>query len=70
MYFTVENTGKELLVIDDVNTSCGCTTVGVFERTGSVGKTIDITVVYKAEYESILTRRLLSTVTRLFHPCN
>ena len=48
--FTVENTGKELLVIDDVNTSCGCTTVEYSREPVQSGKTIDITVVYKAEY--------------------
>lgn len=48
--FTVENTGKELLVIDDVNTSCGCITVEYSREPVQSGKTIDITVVYKAEY--------------------
>ncbi|MFQ7087865.1 MAG: DUF1573 domain-containing protein [Bacteroides sp.] len=52
MYFYRSEYGKRVLVIDDVNTSCRCTS-GVFERTGSVRKTVDITVVYKAEYPSI-----------------
>ena len=36
--------------IDDVNTSCRCTTVEYSREPVQSGKTVDITVVYKAEY--------------------
>ena len=48
--FTIQNTGKNLLVIDDINTSCGCTTVEYSKEPVQSGKSIDIAVTYKAEH--------------------
>ncbi|WP_431432701.1 DUF1573 domain-containing protein [Bacteroides hominis] len=48
--FTIQNTGKNLLVIDDINTSCGCTTVEYSKEPVQLGKSIDIVVTYKAEH--------------------
>ena len=48
--FTIQNTGKNLLVIDDINASCGCTTVEYSKEPVQSGKSIDIAVTYKAEH--------------------
>ena len=48
--FTLQNTGKALLVIDDVNTSCGCTSVQYSKEPVKPGESLRITVIYKADH--------------------
>lgn len=48
--FTLQNTGKDLLVIDDVNTSCGCTSVQYSKEPVKPGESLRITVIYKADH--------------------
>lgn len=48
--FTLNNVGQELLVIDDVATSCGCTTVDYIKKPVKVGDSIVLKVKYKAEH--------------------
>lgn len=48
--FTLQNTGKGLLVIDDVNTSCGCTSVQYSKEPVKPGESLRITVIYKADH--------------------
>lgn len=48
--FTLQNTGKALLFIDDVNTSCGCTSVQYSKEPVKPGESLRITVIYKADH--------------------
>ena len=48
--FVIKNTGDRLLVIEGVNTSCGCTTVTYSKEPVQPGKEIVLEVSYKAEY--------------------
>ena len=48
--FTLQNTGKALLVIDDVNTSCGSTSVQYSKEPVKPGESLRITVIYKADH--------------------
>lgn len=48
--FTLYNTGENMLVIDDVVTSCGCTSVEYSKEPVSPGKSLDIIVTYKADH--------------------
>nr|WP_289866752.1 DUF1573 domain-containing protein [uncultured Bacteroides sp.] len=48
--FTLKNTGGNPLVIQDVTTSCGCTTVSYSKEPTHPGKEITLEVVYKAEH--------------------
>ncbi|WP_353937941.1 DUF1573 domain-containing protein [uncultured Bacteroides sp.] len=48
--FTLKNTGGNPLVIQDVTTSCGCTTVSYSKEPIQPGKEITLEVVYKAEH--------------------
>ena len=48
--FTLYNTGENMLVIDDVVTSCGCTSVEYSKEPISPGKSLDIIVTYKAAH--------------------
>lgn len=47
--FTLKNTGDKLLVIQDVATSCGCTTVSYSKEPVQPGKEVALEVTYKAE---------------------
>ena len=48
--FVLKNVGDKPLVIQDVATSCGCTTVAYSKEPALPGKEIDLEVVYKAEH--------------------
>ena len=48
--FTLKNIGDNPLVIQDVATSCGCTTVAYSKEPALPGKEIALEVVYKAEH--------------------
>lgn len=48
--FTLANTGDELLVIDDISTSCGCTTVEYSKEPVQIGKNLTLKVKYKADH--------------------
>ena len=48
--FILKNIGDNPLVIQDVATSCGCTTVAYSKEPALPGKEIDLEVVYKAEH--------------------
>lgn len=47
--FVLTNTGKELLVIQDIITSCGCTKVEYSKEPVRPGETLEVKVIYEAE---------------------
>ena len=46
----LSNIGKELLVINEISTSCGCTTVEYFKEPVYPGKSLNLKVKYKADH--------------------
>lgn len=48
--FRIKNIGNKALVIQNVNTSCGCTTVNYSREPIQPGKEIALEVIYKAEH--------------------
>lgn len=48
--FSLQNTGQAPLMVQDITTSCGCTTVEYSKEPVPVGKSLDIKVTYKAEH--------------------
>ncbi|MDD3037191.1 DUF1573 domain-containing protein [Bacteroides sp.] len=48
--FVLTNIGVNLLVIDNINTSCGCITVDYIREPVRPGYTLLLNVTYKAEY--------------------
>ncbi len=48
--FVLKNTGNKPLVIEDVNTSCGCTSVEYSKEPTQPGKEIALNVTYKADH--------------------
>lgn len=47
--FVLTNTGKGLLVVHDVVTSCGCTKVEYSKQPVRLGETLELKVIYEAE---------------------
>ena len=47
--FVLTNTGKGLLVIQDITTSCGCTKVEYSKEPVRSGGTLEVKVIYEAE---------------------
>ena len=47
--FVLTNTGKGLLVIQDITTSCGCTKVEYSKEPVRPGETLEVKVIYEAE---------------------
>ena len=45
--FTIKNTGNNLLVVDDIDTTCGCTSANYAKRPVGKGENLDITVTIK-----------------------
>lgn len=48
--FSLKNIGDKPLVIEDVNTSCGCTTVEFSKEPVRFGRSLDLHVTYKADH--------------------
>lgn len=48
--FTILNTGEELLIVNEILTSCGCTTVEYSKEPILPNKTLSLKVEYKAEH--------------------
>lgn len=48
--FALKNAGKNLLVVEDIITSCGCTSVEYSKEPVPPGKSLDIKVIYKADH--------------------
>lgn len=48
--FSLRNTGKYPLVVQDITTSCGCTSVDYSKEPVAPGKSLDIKVTYKADH--------------------
>lgn len=57
--FTLENTGSGPLVIDDVVTSCGCTSVEYAKEPVRPDKSLDINVVYKADHPEHFNKTIM-----------
>lgn len=57
--FTLRNTGKSLLVVDDIVTSCGCTSAKYDKEPVQPGKSLDIKVVYKADHPEHFNKRIM-----------
>ena len=47
--FVLTNTGKELLVVQDITTSCGCTKVEYSKEPVRPGESLEVKVIYEAE---------------------
>ena len=47
---TLRNTGKKLLVIHDIVTSCGCTVADYDKRPVMPGKSVDVKISFKADH--------------------
>lgn len=56
--FTLKNTGNKPLVIADVNTSCGCTSVDYSKEPVPLGKEITLNVTYKAEHAEYFNKTI------------
>lgn len=54
--FTIQNRGKNLLVIDDVVVSCGCTTVEYSKEPVPSGDSLAITVTYTADHPEYFSK--------------
>ena len=48
--FTLKNTGNKPLAVQDVNTSCGCTSVAYSKEPVQPGRELNLEVTYKAEH--------------------
>lgn len=48
--FSLQNTGKYPLTIQDITTSCGCTSAEYSKEPAASGKSLDIKVTYKADH--------------------
>ena len=48
--FILHNTGKKLLVIDNVKTSCGCISASYSQEPVKPGQSLNMTIVYKADH--------------------
>lgn len=48
--FVIKNAGNKPLIIQDVNTSCGCTTVSYSQEPVQPGKEIKLDITYKADH--------------------
>ena len=47
--FVLTNTGKELLVVQDITTSCGCTKVEYSKEPVRPGESLEVKVIYEAD---------------------
>ena len=56
--FTLQNTGKQILVINDVVTSCGCIKVEYSHEPVRPGNQLDMMVTYKADYPEYTNKSL------------
>lgn len=45
--FSIKNTGNNLLVVDDIDTTCGCTSANYVKKPVDKGENLDITVTIK-----------------------
>ncbi len=57
--FTLKNTGSEPLVIQDITTSCGCTTVTYSKEPTQPGNKSVLDVVYKAEHSEHFSKTIM-----------
>ena len=48
--FTLKNAGDKPLVVQEVNTSCGCTSVSYSKEPVQPGRELNLEVTYKAEH--------------------
>lgn len=56
--FVIKNTGSRPLVVQDVNTSCGCTSVSYSKKPVQPGKEIKLDVTYKADHPEHFSKTL------------
>lgn len=56
--FSLRNTGEYPLVVQDITTSCGCTSVEYSKEPVLPGKSLDIKVIYKAEHPEHFNKTL------------
>lgn len=54
--FSLRNTGKYPLIIQDITTSCGCTSVEYSKEPVASGKSLDIKVTYKADHPEFFNK--------------
>lgn len=58
VYFVLFNMGKECLVIDDVTTSCGCTTVEYSKEPIRPGRKTSLKVKYKSDHPEYFNKTI------------
>ena len=56
--FTLKNTGNKPLVVQDINTSCGCTSVSYSKEPVQPGRELNLEVTYKAEHPEHFNKTL------------
>lgn len=56
--FTLKNTGNKPLVVQDINTSCGCTSVSYSKEPIQPGRELNLEVTYKAEHPEHFNKTL------------
>lgn len=56
--FILKNVGSKPLLIEDVNTSCGCTTVAYSKEPAQPGKEIKLDVIYKADHPEYFNKTI------------
>ncbi len=61
--FTITNSGSEELVIEDMSTSCGCTTAELSSKTLKSGESADLLVKFDPDFHKEPQGRLERTVT-------
>ena len=56
--FVLTNTGKSLLVVQDIITSCGCTKVEYPKEPARPGETLEVKVTYEAEEAGYFSKKI------------
>lgn len=56
--FVLTNTGKSLLVVQDIITSCGCTKVEYPKEPARLGETLEVKVTYEAEEAGYFSKKI------------
>lgn len=66
--FNMQNIGNNNLVIYDYKTSCGCTSIEYSKEPVRPGKSLDITVTYKADHPEHLNKNIIIYCNALNSP--
>lgn len=56
--FFLQNTGKNPLIVQDITTSCGCTTVEYSKEPVAAGESLEIKAIYKADHPEYFNKTI------------